>query len=150
MKHLLLVDDEPLIRLSIRNLEDWQAHDIEFSYEASNGREVLEIMARHNDIDAVIADVDMPLMDGLDMAEAMRSQGYKTPVLFLSSFDTFDFARRAFKAGAVDYILKKRMERGPSAQHSEFGFLRQRRNILTMRRPISGLVGRINGTYFGA
>lgn len=112
MKHLLLVDDEPLIRLSIRNLEDWQAHDIEFSYEASNGREALEIMARHNDIDAVIADVDMPLMDGLDMAEALRSQGYKTPVLFLSSFDTFDFARRAFKAGAVDYILKSEMDEG--------------------------------------
>ncbi|MEJ5188141.1 response regulator [Treponema sp. J25] len=112
MKRLLLVDDEPLIRLFIRNLEDWQIHNIEFAYEASNGRETLEILETHHDIDAIIADVDMPVMDGLALAETLYHRGSKIPILFLSAFDTFDFARRAFKAGAFDYILKSEMDEG--------------------------------------
>ncbi|HOJ98907.1 MAG TPA: response regulator [Termitinemataceae bacterium] len=112
MKRLLIVDDEPLIRLFIRNLEDWQSNGMKFAYEASNGQEALEILETHNDIDAIIADVDMPVMDGLALAETLYNRGSKIPILFLSAFDTFDFARRAFKAGAFDYILKSEMDEG--------------------------------------
>ncbi len=110
MTTVLLVDDEPLVRLMVRSLEDWGGQGIDFAWEAANGREALELLAAHPDIDIVLADVDMPVMNGLELAEKLHAQSATQDILFLSSFDTFEFARRAFKAGADDYILKSEMD----------------------------------------
>ncbi|MFZ5368774.1 MAG: response regulator [Spirochaetota bacterium] len=112
MNHILLVDDEPLVRLTIRSLEDWHKHNIDFTYEAANGQDALYLIANKTDIDAIVLDVEMPLMNGLELAEYLYTQGKKIPILFLSAFNNFDFARRAFKAGAVDYILKSELDEG--------------------------------------
>ena len=109
---VLVVDDEPLVRLSVRSLEDWNAHHIDLAYEAGNGREALDLLGARPEIDVVLVDVDMPVMDGLEFAECLRGRGGTQGLLFLSSFDTFNYARRAFKAGAGDYILKSEMDEG--------------------------------------
>jgi YesN/AraC family two-component response regulator len=110
--NVLIADDEPLVRLAVRSLEDWKAAEIAFPYEAANGREALSLVASHPEIDVVLVDVDMPVMNGLELAEKLAEAGGGPELLFLSSFDTFDFARRAFKAGAHDYILKSEMDEG--------------------------------------
>jgi len=112
MTTVLLVDDEPLVRIMVRSLENWREQGIDFAWEAANGREALATLAAHPDIDIVIADVDMPVMNGLELAETLHEQSSTRDILFLSSFDTFEFARRAFKAGADDYILKSEMDEG--------------------------------------
>ncbi len=112
MTTVLLVDDEPLVRLMVRSLENWREQGIDFAWEAANGKEALAVLAAHPDIDIVIADVDMPVMNGLELAETLHEQSSIPDILFLSSFDTFEFARRAFKAGADDYILKSEMDEG--------------------------------------
>jgi YesN/AraC family two-component response regulator len=109
---VLIADDEPLVRLAVRSLEDWRAADIDFPYEAANGEEALSLVEAHPEIDVVLVDVDMPVMNGLELAEKLAERGEGPAVLFLSSFDTFEFARRAFKAGAHDYILKSEMDEG--------------------------------------
>ncbi len=111
MTQVLIADDEPLVRLAVRSLEDWKAADIDFPYEAANGEEALSLVEAHPEIDVVLVDVDMPVMNGLELAERLAERGGPA-LLFLSSFDTFDFARRAFKAGAHDYILKSEMDEG--------------------------------------
>lgn len=112
MINVLIADDEPLVRLAVRSLEDWRAADIAFPYEAANGEEALSLVAAHPEIDVVLVDVDMPVMNGLELAERLAERGEGPALLFLSSFDTFDYARRAFKAGAHDYILKSEMDEG--------------------------------------
>ena len=112
MINVLIADDEPLVRLAVRSLEDWRAAGIDFPYEAANGEEALSLVASHPEIDVVLVDVDMPVMNGLELAEKLAERGEGPELLFLSSFDTFDFARRAFKAGAHDYILKSEMDEG--------------------------------------
>jgi two-component system response regulator YesN len=112
MTTVLLVDDEPLVRLMVRSLENWGEQGIDLAWEAANGREALATIAAHPDIDIVLADVDMPVMNGLELAETLHEKGATQDILFLSSFDTFEFARRAFKAGADDYILKSEMDEG--------------------------------------
>ena len=112
MTVVLVVDDEPLVRLAVRSLAAWNARGIDFAYEAGDGKAALDLVEAHPDIDVVLADVDMPTMNGLELAEALQERGSTADVLFLSSFDTFDFARRAFKAGADDYILKSEMDEG--------------------------------------
>ncbi|GAB1483655.1 hypothetical protein MASR2M78_24710 [Treponema sp.] len=112
MRRVLIVDDEGLVRLSVRALEDWPALGFDLAYEACDGQEALAIITAHKDIELILADVDMPVMNGLELAEKLREQQSPIRILFLSSFDSFDFARRAFKAGAEDYILKSEMDEG--------------------------------------
>lgn len=112
MIRVLIVDDEPLVRLSVRSLEDWSSQGFEIAYEAADGAAALDLLAEHPDIDLVLVDVDMPVMNGLELAETMARGGATQGILFLSSFDTFEYARRAFKAGAGDYILKGEMDEG--------------------------------------
>lgn len=112
MTTLLIVDDEPLVRLAVRALEDWESRGFRIAAEASNGLEALAVLESGARIDIALVDVDMPAMNGLDFAEALRERESPPCVLFLSSFDTFEYARRAFKAGAADYILKNEMDEG--------------------------------------
>lgn len=112
MIKILIVDDEPLIRIAIRSLEEWDKEGIEIVGEAENGTQALEILHRNPDIDFILIDVDMPILNGLELAERIQASALATHMIFLSSFDSFEYARRAFKAGAQDYILKTEMDDG--------------------------------------
>jgi len=112
MTNLLIVDDEPLVRIALRSLEHWAQEGMEIIGEASNGLEALDFLSSHPETDIVIVDVDMPLMNGLEFAERVQELDIRVHMLFLSSFDSFFYARRAFKAGAQDYILKTEMDQG--------------------------------------
>lgn len=110
MTEILVVDDEPLVLLTIRSLCDWGRHGIHIAGECGNGKNALEFLRAHAGIDIVLTDVDMPVMDGLELAEGMRACGHGADVIFLSSYSNFDYARRAFKSGALDYILKTELD----------------------------------------
>jgi len=112
MTKILIIDDEPLVRIALRSLENWEQEGIEIIGETSNGVEALEFLAAHPETDIVVVDVDMPLMNGLELAEHVQKTNLGIHMLFLSSFDSFQYARRAFKAGAQDYILKTEMDQG--------------------------------------
>jgi two-component system response regulator YesN len=110
MIELLVVDDEPLVLLTIRSLCDWAKYGIHIAHECGNGKLALDYSREHPEIDIVITDVDMPVMDGLSLAETLRSEGCTAAIIFLSSYSNFEYVRRAFKSGACDYVLKVELE----------------------------------------
>jgi two-component system response regulator YesN len=110
MLDILVVDDEPLVLLTIKSLCDWSSHGVRIAHECGNGKLALEYLREHPGTDIVLTDVDMPVMDGLALAEAMESEGIGASVVFLSSYSNFEYVRRAFKSGACDYILKVELD----------------------------------------
>lgn len=59
--------------------------------------------------DIVVLDISMPVMSGIETAEKLAKEGFKTKTLFLTVHDDRDFVRTAFKAGASGYVVKSQM-----------------------------------------
>ncbi|MGA2763470.1 MAG: helix-turn-helix domain-containing protein [Spirochaetia bacterium] len=108
MHSVLIVDDEPFVRLSLASMRAWEEDGFTLSYEASNGKEALEVLAAHPEIDIVLLDMSMPVMDGI---EFLRQRAGRPPaVIVLSAYDNFHLVRTAFTLGALDYVRKEEME----------------------------------------
>ncbi|WP_409346873.1 response regulator [Paenibacillus sp. MBLB4367] len=107
--NLLIVDDEPVIRIGLRTLVDWESHGLTLAAEANDGVEALRCIEEH-DIDILVTDIRMPRMDGLELIRRARAIQSDLGVLVLSCLDDFVFVREAMKLGASDYMLKPAME----------------------------------------
>lgn len=105
MLKILVVDDEMLVRRGIVMETDWDALGCMVVGEAGNGAEGLEA-ARKYEPDIIMCDIRMPKMDGLEMVEALRGEGNRAYVIFLTAYSDFDYARAAIRLGAADYLLK--------------------------------------------
>ena len=57
-------------------------------------------------VNIVVTDIKMPVMDGLELIRNSRESGYDSKFLILSGYDDFQYAQRALRYGADDYILK--------------------------------------------
>ena len=105
MYRLLIVDDEPLIRQGIRQLLDHEALSIGEVFEASNGVEALSLVTqKHPHI--VLADINMPHMDGLTLARSIKNIDRDIRVALITGYDYFDYAVTALKTDVDDYLLK--------------------------------------------
>src|SRR5690606_17343262 len=99
---LLIADDEPLARQRLRDLlGDLGGHEI--VGEAQNGREACELAAALTP-DAVILDIAMPVLDGLEAAHHLAGLPTPPAVIFCTAYD--EHALAAFDAHAVDYVVK--------------------------------------------
>lgn len=99
---LLIADDEPLARRRLRDLiTDLGGHEI--LAEACNGREACELASTLAP-DAVILDIAMPVMDGLEAARHLAKLPQPPAVVFATAYD--EHALAAFDARAVDYLVK--------------------------------------------
>lgn len=99
---LLIADDEPLARRRLRDLiDDLGGHEV--IAEAQDGRQACELAARHRP-DAVILDIAMPVLDGLEAAHHMTQLPSAPAVIFCTAYD--EHALAAFDAHAVDYLVK--------------------------------------------
>jgi len=110
MFNVLIADDEPLVRISLKSLVDWESHGISMDLEAENGKSALELIRNNPDTDLLITDINMPVMDGLELIDKVRSLYPDLPVIVLSGYDDYSLVRRAFTGGIRDYILKSEME----------------------------------------
>jgi two-component system LytT family response regulator len=97
----VIVDDEPLARLRIRNLVA-EAADVEVTAECANGEEAIRAI-EGSPPDVLFLDVQMPELDGFDVLQAV-GVGRVPVVIFVTAYD--QFALRAFEAHALDYLLK--------------------------------------------
>jgi two-component system response regulator YesN len=102
---ILVIDDEYLVRVGIRQTINWEAYNFRIIGEASNGEEGLAI-AKTQKPDIIITDIRMPFMDGLEFMEKLREAGLTSKIIVLSGYDEFDYARTALKFGASNYLLK--------------------------------------------
>ena len=105
MYKLLVVDDEPIIIKGIRSFVDFEALSISEVLEASNGEEALVSFKRHLP-DLILADINMPKMNGLDFAIAAKAIKPDVKIAIITGYDYFDYAVTALKVGIDDYVLK--------------------------------------------
>jgi two-component system, response regulator YesN len=106
MIKLLIADDEMLVLVGLTSMLDWNALGIEIAGTAHNGSQTLELIGSLRP-DIVLADISMPVKNGLDAARESREKYGKLPVfLFLTSYEDFSFAREAVRLQAVDYLVK--------------------------------------------
>jgi len=100
---ILIVDDEPAVRASLRRALELEGYDIDL---AENGREALERLESNGQHDAVILDVLMPGLDGLEVCRRIRRAGNHVPVLMLTARDEVANRVAGLDAGADDYVTK--------------------------------------------
>lgn len=109
MYKVLIADDEALEREAIRYLlKSGRYEDLEI-LECSNGKDALRmILAEKPDI--TILDIQMPGFTGLEVLAKIREMGYNGKAVFLTAYDSFDYAVKALKLHAEDYIVKPILE----------------------------------------
>lgn len=101
--HLLLVEDDPrLRRMLVRLLAD-ERHVVD---EAPTGEEALEIALGPNGIEAIVLDIGLPGISGLEVARRLRSAGNAVPILMLTARDTVGDRVTGLDSGADDYLVK--------------------------------------------
>lgn len=105
MKKVLIVDDSATVREQVRNALGTTEFDV---FEASDGVEGVESIARMSDLSAVICDVNMPRMDGLEMLETVMKapRSAPLPIVMLTTEGQHEMIRRAKLAGAKGWIVK--------------------------------------------
>jgi len=102
MARVCVVDDEELMRDSLRAILCREDHEVE-TYQ--HGRDALEA-ARQRVFDLVITDLKMPAMDGIALLRGLRAAGVEAPVIVMTAYGTVATAVEAMKLGAFDYLQK--------------------------------------------
>ena len=105
MYTFLLVDDEQLVRRGFKNKIDWKSHGFDLLEPCENGAEAVDVI-RSAHPDVVMTDICMPHMDGLAVAEHTAAHFPDIVTVILSGFDDFQYAQKAIRTGAFDYVLK--------------------------------------------
>jgi len=101
---ILVVDDEEAVRESLRRALQLEGYDVEL---ASDGAEALDLLAAEPaQPDAIVLDVLMPRLDGLEVARELRREGNSVPILMLTARAAVDDRVAGLDAGADDYLVK--------------------------------------------
>lgn len=98
----MVVDDEKNIRLMLKRVLSGNQYEIE---EAKNGLEALRKLTSEK-YDAILLDLKMPEMNGLQVIEKMKKMDIETPIIMMSAYGTVPEAVEAMKLGAIDYLIK--------------------------------------------
>lgn len=103
---VLLVDDEPFITKGLSVLVDWKEQGFTIEGTAANGKQALSFLKKHP-VDLIIADIQMPVMDGLELMEILqRDRISDAHFVILSGYSDFEYARKAIRYDCMDYLLK--------------------------------------------
>lgn len=105
MYNLLIVDDERLERLALKMYFDKSVGACSFCDEARDGKQALQLM-EENAYDIVLMDIRMPGDDGLTIAKEVKTKHPEVAVIMLTAYAEFEYAQRAVKLHADDYLLK--------------------------------------------
>ncbi|MDQ6807795.1 MAG: response regulator transcription factor [Actinomycetota bacterium] len=102
MARVLVVDDEPAVRRALERALRLESYEVSL---AADGEEALDSLSQ-SPADAVILDVAMPRLDGLEVCRRLRQAGDRTPVLMLTARDAIDDRVAGLDVGADDYLVK--------------------------------------------
>ena len=106
MLKVLLVDDEPFIAQGLSVLIDWEKWGYEIAGMVYNGKEALDFL-KTNEVDLILADVKMPVMDGITLLKKIREESVSEAFfVIVSGYGEFSYAQQAIKYKCTDYILK--------------------------------------------
>lgn len=105
MYKVLLVDDEVVVREGIKERIDWSELGLVCIGDCENGMEAMEAVDRLLP-DVVLTDINMPFVDGLELARYISEQHPFIKVIILTGYDDFSYAQQGIKLRVTDFILK--------------------------------------------
>lgn len=108
--NVMLVDDERIVRNDLKTILDWEGYQYHIAAEAENGIEALRILEQY-EIQILIVDIEMPKMNGLELAEQVMALSKIVKIIFLTAHKNFDFIRTCMHLGIDSYILKHEIDK---------------------------------------
>jgi len=105
---VLIVDDEVLVRNDLRTLIDWESQGFFMCGEANNGANAIHMIEKLTP-SIVIFDINMPVLDGVALSKYISEHFKHIKMIIISSYDNYDYVRETMKNGAIDYLLKHRI-----------------------------------------
>ena len=100
--HILVIEDNPDLVANLCDFLEAHGHSVDVAYDALNGLH----LATSQPLDAIILDLMLPGIDGLEVCERLREAGKDVPVLMLTARDTLQDKLNGFASGADDYLVK--------------------------------------------
>ena len=100
---VLIVDDEFITRQGISHMIIWEQEGFLLVGEASNGQEGIEMIEKYQP-DIVLADIVMPVLNGIEFSMILQEKYPNIKLIILSSYDNFEYVRTTLLNGAVDYV----------------------------------------------
>lgn len=105
MYKMVVIDDDYLVRLGIKETIDWSLYNIEIIGTASNGEEGLKIIKTMNP-DIIISDIKMPKIGGVELVDTLVKDGYDGIIIILSGYNDFLYVKSTLEKGVFKYLLK--------------------------------------------
>ena len=105
MYSIMIVEDEELVRQGLTSLVNYEQFGMKVIDQAENGRIAWEKF-QAQPADLLLTDINMPQLNGLDLAQLVREKAPSCHIIFLTGYDDFEFAQKAIRLGADDYLLK--------------------------------------------
>lgn len=102
MAKILIIDDERAIRRSIKEILEFEKHQVE---EAEDGQMGLNMALKYQ-YEVILSDIKMPKLDGLELLQKLTEQGSSSAIIMMSGHGTIETAVDAVKNGAYDYLAK--------------------------------------------
>lgn len=102
---VLIIDDEFIMRQGMKHMLEWEKEGFQIVGEASNGQEGL-LLVEEQKPHIVLADIVMPVIDGIEFSEIMGKRYPDIQLIILSSYDKFEYVKTTLLNGAADYVLK--------------------------------------------
>lgn len=107
MLNIMIVEDEPPIARSLKNMIESLNSDYSVLFTARNGRDALcQLEDAHKKIDVLFTDIRMPVMDGLALMKEVSEKYPSVSLVVLSGYQDFSYVKHALNCKAVDYLLK--------------------------------------------
>lgn len=101
--HVLIIEDNPDIAANLGDFLEDKGHTVDFAGDGVTGLHLAVV----NNFDAIVLDLQLPGMDGLDVCRKLREEASKdTPVLMLTARDRLEDKLAGFETGADDYLVK--------------------------------------------
>ena len=105
MYSFMIVDDDELVRERVLSLIPAEKLGLKLVAQAENGVEALELFEQHRP-QIVIMDIQIPLMNGIDVAKQMLQVDPDVKIIIITGFGTLEFAQDAIRSGINDFLLK--------------------------------------------
>jgi YesN/AraC family two-component response regulator len=105
MHSVLIIEDERWVRTAIKRTLERTGLPFQVRGECGNGLEALDWLNEHP-VDLVMADIRMPVMDGLTFVDQLRERGRRESVIMISGHDDFAYVQHSLRSGVFDYLLK--------------------------------------------
>ena len=99
---LLLLEDEYALRISVREFLEDIGYEVECFVDGEKAHDAIF----ENSYDVLLLDVNVPILSGFELLKSIRTEGVKTPAIFLTAMTDMENLKKGYKTGCCDYIRK--------------------------------------------